>query len=244
VTRALVLAAHGSHLDPNASAPIWAHAERVEAAGAFDEVRVAFWKEEPALSRALDGCAAGDVTVVPVFISSGYFTEEVIPREMNLCGPVTRRAGQVIRYTSPIGAHQAIAGVIARRAREAGARPADGIAVLGHGTRRNPKSERNVFAQAERLAASGAFAEVHAVFLEQEPDMRLAFDLFATPDVVMVPLFIADGWHVGQSIPADLALDGDELRAGGRRLAYAKAAGTHESVADVILEIAAEASAW
>ncbi|MGE5595416.1 MAG: CbiX/SirB N-terminal domain-containing protein [Hyphomicrobiales bacterium] len=242
--RALLLVGHGSHLNPNSSAPVYAHAERVRAAGAFDEVRVAFWKEEPSLARALDAVRARDVTVVPVFVSTGYFTREVIPREMRLCGRVTEIDGHVVRYTDPIGAHPALARVVVQRALEAGAEPGDALAVLGHGTPRNPDSERNVFVQTEHVRALGAFREVTTVFLEQEPNMRDVFGFVEAETVVMVPLFIADGWHVGETIPEDMALDGAETRRNGRRLRYAAAVGTHERVADVILELAAEAAAW
>ncbi|MCC7363341.1 MAG: hypothetical protein IT303_03130 [Dehalococcoidia bacterium] len=242
--RALVLAGHGSHYSGSSSAPVHAHADRIRSLGGWEEVRVAFWKEEPQLSRALDGLAADDVTVVPIFISSGYFVQEVIPREMGLDGRMTRQDGRTIRYTAPIGAHTALARVVVQRAREAGAGPGDALAVLGHGTPRNPDSERNVYARTADVAAIGGFAEVTTVFLDQEPNMRDVFARTAAETVVLVPLFIADGWHVGETIPEDLALDGPETRRGGRRLRYAGAAGTHPAMVDVISELAAEAAAW
>ncbi|MGI8925543.1 MAG: CbiX/SirB N-terminal domain-containing protein [Tepidiformaceae bacterium] len=244
MSSALLLVGHGSHLNPHSSAPIYQHARRLRESGEFAEVRTAFWKEEPSLSRALDGCIAGDVTVVPVFISSGYFTNEVIPREMGLSGCVSAIRGKRVRYTAPIGAHPALADVIVQRARDIGATSADALAVLGHGTPRNPDSERNVYLQAERVRAMGLFAEVTTVFMDQEPNMRDVFALVGQPSVVMVPLFIADGWHVGETIPQELALEGAEDRGGGRRLGYAAAVGTHPSVADVIRELVAEAAVW
>jgi sirohydrochlorin cobaltochelatase len=244
MSRALLLLGHGSHLNPNSSLPIYQHARRLREIGGFDEVRVGFWKEEPSLSRALDGCDGDDVTVVPVFISAGYFTNEVIPREIGLTGRVSCVSGKKVRYTAPIGSHPALAKVVVQRAVEAGATRSDAIAVLGHGTPRNPDSERHVFEQAERVRRMGRFAEVTTVFLDQEPNMREVFSRVEAETVVMVPLFIADGWHVGETIPEDLALDGAVTRRNGRRLRYAAAVGTHPSVADVICELAAEAARW
>ncbi len=244
MSRALVLAGHGSHLDAASSRPVHEHARRLRERGTFDEVYAAFWKEEPPLSRILDGCEAGDVTVVPVFISNGYFTREVLPRELGLSGRLSRVRGKLVRYTEPVGCHPSLAGVIAQRAIEAGAGPATGVAVLGHGTPRNPESERNVFYQAELVAKMGRFASVAAVFLEQEPHMRDVFRHLPTGDVVMVPLFVAEGWHVGVSIPEDMALEGAQLRRDGRTLRYAAPVGTHPLVADVIEELAAGAAAW
>jgi sirohydrochlorin cobaltochelatase len=237
----LVLVGHGSHLNGNSSAPIHAHAAELRRRGPFDAVLAGFWKEEPSLARVLDGCTDPDVIVVPVFISNGYFTKTVIPREMRLDGPVTRRDGQQVRYTEPVGADPSLADVIVERALEAGAKPSDAIAVLGHGTRRESESERNIYAMAERVRATERFAEAGAVFLDQEPGMLELLDLFSAPTVVVVPLFIADGWHVGQTIPADLALDGAETRRDGRIVRYTEAVGTHASVADVIARLAAGA---
>jgi sirohydrochlorin cobaltochelatase len=238
MTRGLLLVGHGSHLHADSSEPVHQHARTLRASGRFDEVRVGFWKEEPSLSRALDAFSSTDVTVVPVFISAGYFTNEVIPREMGLAGPLSRIDGKTVRYTVPIGGHPSLARVIVQRAREAGATSADAVAVLGHGTPRNPNSERNVFLQSEAVRALGSFAEVTTVFMDQAPNMRDVFSLLHNDSVVMVPLFIADGWHVGQSIPEDLALEGGEVRRDGKHLRYAGPVGTHPAVADVILELA------
>ena len=240
MSRALLVAGHGSHLNADSSAPLYAHAARIRERGVFDEVRTAFWKEEPSLSRALDGCDADDVTVVPVFMSAGYFTNEVIPREMGLSGQKSCLRGKTVRYTAPIGGHASLARVIVQRAREAGATGDEALAVLGHGTERHRQSEANVYQQSEYVRALGAFSEVVTVFLDQQPGMMDLFDLATRAEVVVVPLFIADGWHAGQTIPEDLG----GLREDGRRLHYAGAVGTHASVADVILELAKEAAAW
>ena len=235
---ALVLVGHGSHLNGNSSAPVHAHASAIRRTGTFAEVLTGFWKEEPALSRVLDGCTSREVVVVPVFISNGYFTRTVIPREMRLDGPVTLRDGQRIRYTGPVGADPSLSDVIIERAREAGATEDDAIAILGHGTRRDSESEKNVYAMAERVRAARQFAEAGAIFLDQEPGMLDMLEIFRARTVVVVPLFIADGWHVGQTIPADLDLEGAETRKGGRIVRYAQAVGTHPSVAAVIERLA------
>ena len=52
-----------------------------------------------------------------------------------------------------------------------------------------------------------------------------------------------NGWHVGQTIPDELALDGAETRKGGRTVRYTEPVGTHPSVADVIARLAAEVHA-
>jgi sirohydrochlorin cobaltochelatase len=137
-----------------------------------------------------------------------------------------------------VGSDPSLADVIVERAIEAGARPDDAVAVLGHGTRQDSESEKNVYAMAERVAATERFAEAGAIFLDQEPGMLGLLERFAARTVVVVPLFVAEGWHVGQTIPADLALDGPETRRGGRTVRYAQPVGTHASVANVIERLA------
>jgi sirohydrochlorin cobaltochelatase len=57
-------------------------------------VECGFWKEEPSLRDALflfDSRAIREVPVVPNFISEGYFTQTVVPRELGLSGRITQR---------------------------------------------------------------------------------------------------------------------------------------------------------
>ncbi len=231
MSRALVLAGHGSHLNARSSEAVRAHARVLAGDGNWGEVLVAFWKEEPSLSRALDGCTASDVTVVPVFMSEGYFTSEVIPAEMGLDGPVTRREGRTIHYTRPVGADPALAGIVVERAQEAGATTDDALFVLGHGTRRNAGSATAVHAQVERVRAAGRFAQVAAVFTDQDPNVAAVPTLAGQRNAVVVPYFASEGWHVGQ-VAAN----------GARAVRYAEPAGTHPGIAAVIRDLALEAA--
>lgn len=237
----LVLAGHGSHLNIGSSEPFHRLAAALRASGHFDTVSVALWKEEPSLARALDATTDPDVVVVPVFISSGYFTRTVVPREMRLQGPLTIRGHQHIRYTLPVGTHPRLADVIIERAREAGAQASDALVILGHGTRRDSQSEKNIYAMAERVARRNLFAECGVAFIDQEPGMLTMLQRFRAERLFVVPLFIADGWHVGETIPADLALDGPETRRDGRIVRYTPPVGTHPALAAVVHELAREA---
>src|SRR5205814_9213370 len=92
---ALLIVAHGSTVNPDSSAPTLAHAAEIRRRNIFGEVACAFWKEEPSLRDAIflfDPDTIKNVYVVPNFISEGYFTQTVIPRELELNGRITRRA--------------------------------------------------------------------------------------------------------------------------------------------------------
>ena len=83
---ALLIVGHGSTVNPDSGAPSLAHAAAIRRRGVFAEVACVFWKEEPSLRDwpLLFDPAIRDVYVVPNFISEGYFTRTVIPRELEL----------------------------------------------------------------------------------------------------------------------------------------------------------------
>jgi sirohydrochlorin cobaltochelatase len=236
VSRALVIAGHGSHLDPRSSLPVHAHAAAIRRCGEFDEVLTAFWKEEPSLSRVLDGVDASDITVVPFFMAQGYFANTVIPREMGLRGPVTCTGGRVIRYTAPVGAHPRIPDAVVEAAKEAGATPAHHLVVLGHGTPADAISSVSAARAAEVISRSQEFRAVSAVYLDEEPSVSTLASL--EPPIVAVPLFVAEGWHAGVQLPAATA---HAVPAG---LTYARPVGLQPAMPRIILDLACEAASW
>lgn len=239
----LLLLGHGSHLSPVSSAPVHEQVTRLRATGRYRSVEAAFWKEEPSFARALDRYDEGEVVALPMFVSGGFFTEEVIPAELGLTGRVTRRDTLTVRLADPVGAHPGMADLIVRRAEEAGAGSTSAVAVLGHGTPRNANSEKNVYAQAARVRAADRFAEVGVVFLEQAPRLEDLPARFTAVEVVVVPLFIADGWHVDESIPETLGLRMDPGH-GERVIRYAAAVGTHPDMCAVMARCVDEAPGW
>jgi sirohydrochlorin cobaltochelatase len=270
MSQALVIAAHGSHLNPGSSEPAFDHADRIRATGAFDEVREAFWKEEPAFREVLRTVRSDDVYVVPLFISEGYFTEQVIPRELRLEGwnpggwdsdgtsadHVTLAPSDVdstVHYCGPVGTHGAMSDVIVRRAEtvtgDSGVGDGAGLAVVGHGTERNENSAKAIEYHADRIGERDRFEAVRALFMDEDPAVDDVTDHFTAGDLVVVPLFVADGYHTREDIPADMGLTDDTgewetpATVDGHRIWYAGAVGTEPLLADVILERAVAAGA-
>lgn len=214
---ALVLLGHGSLCAAEAAEPVYQHAATLRRRGVFAQVLEGFWKLEPSLAGVLRGAFAPRVFVVPVFISEGYFSREVLPRELGLCAGgggeferVQRRGPQTFFYTEPVGTHPAMVNVVLDRARAVVERhpfprlPEAGEIALflaGHGTTANENSRQAVEAQAERLRALGRFGEVHAVFLEEDPRVGDCYRLTHRRCVVVVPYFISDGPHSRVDVP-------------------------------------------
>jgi sirohydrochlorin cobaltochelatase len=268
---ALVLLGHGSTLNADSSGPTHLHAEALRRRGLFAQVLAGFWKEHPFFSAVLRGAFAPRVFVVPLFIGEGYFTEEVIPRELGFAVAgqadfprVRDRDGQRLHYCGPVGTHPGMGSVITTRAREAvaGAHPAPepratSLFVVGHGTGNNENSRRAVEDQAARLRAAGEYREVRAAFMEEDPRVSDVHAIAESEDVVVVPFFISDGLHSREDIPVLLG-DSPEavrerLRRGdptwinptlrrGRRIWYSRSVGDEPLLAEVILQRAREAA--
>src|SRR5947199_3688777 len=119
---ALLIVAHGSNVNPDSSAPTLAHAAEIRRRKVLADVECAFWKEEPSLRDALflfDPESIREVYVVPNFISEGYFTQTVVPRELELNGRFTKRSnGQIWRYCEPVGNHPMMMELLLKRARD------------------------------------------------------------------------------------------------------------------------------
>jgi sirohydrochlorin cobaltochelatase len=251
---ALLIVGHGSTQNPDSSPPSHLHADAIRARGIFGEVGCAFWKEEPGLREAGYLFDQPIVYVVPNFISEGYFTTNVIPRELELSGPLTKKSdGTIWKYCEPAGSHARMTDLLLRRAREVAPGVDESEAsllIVGHGTGLNDNSAVAAKEQVRRLRERTRYAEVLATYMEEEPLISKWDELTTAPNVVVVPFFISDGLHSYQDIPVLLGLESEPTAAAsqrkifrqnprevrGRRLFYASAIGTEPQFADIILD--------
>jgi sirohydrochlorin cobaltochelatase len=252
---ALLLLGHGSTLNADSSGPTYQHAEEIRRRGVFAEVHVGFWKEEPNFRQALRQTSCRTVYVVPNFISSGYFTEQIIPRELGLTGPITRIGEQEVYYCQPVGLSPAMTEVLLKRAQEvvaASAEPCDPkeacLFICGHGTSMNDNSTKIIHEQAAIIRARGLYADCQGVLMEQRPFVKDWRTLTNCQSVIVVPFFISDGLHSYEDIPVLLGLTHNMREKGfsnphwegERRLWYASAIGTEPSIADVVVDTVAQ----
>lgn len=252
---ALLIVGHGSTENPDSAAPYYLHADEIKNRGLFAEVRTCFWKEEPSLREALYMLDSKNVYVVPDFISEGYFTQDIIPRELELTGPTTHRDGKTLHYCAPVGVHDSMSTLILRRAAEdAPDAPPEKttLFIVGHGTGLNQNSTKSIHDVAARIRTlpSCRFAAVEGTFMEEAPFIADWAEMAKSSHVIVVPFFIADGLHSYQDIPVLLGIAEDEglpasqndifrhnphhLR--GKTLYYSSSIGTERLIADVILD--------
>jgi len=264
---ALLIVAHGSTVNPDSSAPTLAHAAEIRRRKIFAKVECALWKEEPSLRDALflfEPEAVREVYVVPNFISEGYFTQTVVPRELELNGRITRRSnGQIWRYCEPVGNHPLMTELLLKRARDVApdAVPAEtSLLIVAHGTDLNENSAVAAKREAEKIRALGKYAAVLNVYMEEAPLVSDWRQLTKTENVVVVPFFISDGLHSYEDIPRLLGMvvaavvdrgrpgstppataRGEIFRSipykiDNRSLFYAPSIGTDPGFADIIIE--------
>jgi sirohydrochlorin cobaltochelatase len=263
----LLIVAHGSTVNPDSSAPTLMHAAEIRRRKVFADVECAFWKEEPSLRDALflfDPESIREVFVVPNFISEGYFTQTVVPRELELNERITKQSnGQIWRYCEPVGNHPLMTELLLNRAADIApdAAPAEtSLLIVAHGTDLNENSAVAAKREAENIRALGKYAAVLNVYMEEPPLVSDWRKLTKTPDVVVVPFFISDGLHSYEDIPRLLGIvvaagvdrgepgpglpataHGEIFRQNpyeidGRKLFYAPSIGTDTGFADIIIE--------
>lgn len=255
---ALLIVGHGSTVNPDSSEPSLKHAAEIRRRGIFAEVACCFWKEEPSLRDALhffQGPAIEDVYVVPNFISEGYFTQTVIPRELELEGRETERAnGQIWKYCEPVGNNPAMTELLLARAQAVAPGVPEckaSLLIVGHGTSLNDNSALAAKREVEKIRTRGKYAAVLNVYMEEAPLVADWAKLTNSPHVIVVPFFISDGLHSDEDIPVLLGIErsspgalsdlGECFRRNphqllGRSLYYASAIGTEKRFADVIVE--------
>ena len=263
---ALVVLGHGTTQNENSETPVYQHAAELRRRGIFAEVREAFWKQEPQIKLVLTTISTPRMFIVPLFMSEGYFSGDIIPRELGFPpGQSTiNHPPSTLHYCRPIGTHPGMTNVLLARASEVveqfpfprAPRSKDTtLFVAGHGTERSANSRKAIQRQAELIRALDLYASVHAIYLEEEPRIASCYTLALTRNIVLVPFFVSDGLHTQEDIPVQLGeperVVKQRLAAGqptwrnpternGKLVWYAPAVGTAAGIADVIIDLVQE----
>lgn len=264
---ALILLGHGSTVNPDSARPTYQHAETLREKNIFAQVEEGFWKLEPGVNSVLRGVFTKRVFIVPLFISEGYFTEEVLPRELGFAKKedgsyqtILHDNERTIYYCGPVGTHKSMTDALLNRAKnvvEMNPFPSPPssrnttLFIAGHGTGNNQNSRKIIEIQADQIKARGEYADVYAVFMEEEPRIEACYKMSATKNIVMVPFFISDGLHSYEDIPVMLGETESRVQKRlaegqptwvnpterqGKRLWYSNSIGTEPFIAEVILE--------
>jgi sirohydrochlorin cobaltochelatase len=266
---ALVVLGHGTVLNGQSAAPVYQHAAELRRRKIFAEVREAFWKQEPQIKNVLAEISVPRIFIAPLFISEGYFSTQIIPKELGFNFPENSKfkiQNSKLFYCRPVGSHDSMTKVILSRAVEivknfpfprAPKTNEITLFIAGHGTEKNANSRKAIERQAELIRTLKIYADVRAIFLEENPCISDCYSLTKTKNLVVVPFFISDGLHSVEDIPVLLGeaerIVKERLAAGqptwrnpteknGKLIWYSPAVGSDPGMADVILERVCEAA--
>lgn len=224
-----MLLGHGTSLDPDSAAAVYQHAAQLRARSLFIEVREAFWKQDPQVNDVVASIQSPRLFIVPLFMSEGFFSNQIIPQELGFPAPgagdsrrVLRRGTQTLLFCDPVGTHERMTAVLLARAREvvekfpfprAPAPSETTLFVVGHGTPRNENSRKAVESQVDLVRQHKLYADAQSLFLEEEPRVPECYSLARTRCLVVVPFFASDGLHAREDIPVLLGETKERVRA-------------------------------
>lgn len=112
------------------------------------------------------------------------------------------------------------------------------LVVLGHGTDLNAASAAPVFQHAAELRLRDIFTEVREAFWKQKPQIKTVMAAIQARRIFIAPLFISEGYFATEIIPKELGFnfpDTLKLKTQNSELFYCRPAGSHDSMAGVIL---------
>ncbi|MEM7452913.1 MAG: CbiX/SirB N-terminal domain-containing protein [Planctomycetota bacterium] len=249
----LVLAAHGSLASVSANAPFYEMAEELQQHGIFAKVTPALLNGSPRINEVLSLLPAGDVVVVPLMTSEGYYCKQVLPDQLK-SNPEFEQFRVMI--TPAIGVHPMIPAVVADRVRTLAdahrINNAETTAVIvGHGTTRHPDSGKATVALCDQvrreLGAAASGIQVEAGFIDQQPDIQKVAATLTGRNVIVIPFLISRGPHATEDVPGAFGLPtGDSLtfpvtvkRAGGLCICDGPV-GLYPEVTELCLQMAAD----
>jgi len=229
MARSLILAAHGSLAETDSNQPLFDLAARIASHEKFDIVVPAFLNGQPEMTNVLDrihrgdwtGCKdvapntgsmiSGEVVIVPVMTSEGYYLRK-LPSKFAENESLNEFQ---VSMTPVIGVHDSIQDRIAERVsflldEFQLTKNETTVAIIGHGTRRNPNSGTSTLELTVRLRETFAGSELtfKTGFLDQDPEAGLIAQEIQTPNTLIIPFLISRGPHTTQDIPEAFSFHG------------------------------------
>jgi sirohydrochlorin cobaltochelatase len=236
----LLLVAHGFIDERAQEHPATTHAHRLREKGVFADVRAGFVRGTPTVAEQVEAIQTPNIVTVPVFVSDGYFVSTVVPDRVEEASS----DNVAVSVTEPVGTHEAISRCGRRQIGATADSPEDktAIALVGHGSEHGSANKETVTAHARRIRKEESFASVNAYFVEEPPFPEELPESVTTPNLVIVPLFIASGAHVTDDIPEAVGFSGRRGTIDGTKILQTDPVGVDPGVAEICYERAIQTS--
>ncbi len=208
----LVLAAHGSLDSENSNQPLHDLAQSIAdspqfAAGKFQAVRPAFLNGQPQMTHVLDTLPPGDVVIVPVMTSEGYYLKKLPAKFAE-----NRNADQFRIFMTPVlGVHPSIPERVSHRISRLLNKyelpiSETTVVIVGHGTRRNSTSGQSTIDLTQTLTTQFSGLKFETAFLDQDPTADQVAANIRTRHTLVIPFLISRGPHTTQDVPRAFGL--------------------------------------
>lgn len=108
------------------------------------------------------------------------------------------------------------------------------LVLAGHGSHISANTAGIVWGYVDRLRRMGVADEVTACFWKEPPAFSQALAALESSQVVIVPLFTANGYFTSQVIPTEMGLRGSRTRIGDKRVHYTPPIGEHPMLDSIV----------
>lgn len=204
----VVLAAHGSTATGKSNQPLFELAGQILDSGIFSWVTPAFLMGDPQLDSVFAELPPGDVVIIPVMTSDGYYLRQVIP------GKIAANSGLDsfrIFMATPLGMHPDLAPLVVERIETLfellGLQSENtAVMIIGHGTRRNPESARSTEQLTAQVRDSLPECEILTAYIDQDPTIEFVIGQTSKLNLLAIPFLISRGPHTTVDVPQALGL--------------------------------------
>lgn len=191
-----------------------------------------------------------EIIAMPFFIASGLHITRDIPKKLNIpensSGGKTTVAGKevTVHFEQPFGNDPNLTDILEKRIKELCSDRNAAIVVVGHGSRL-PYNKEVMEINAERLKKRGYSNVYYALNEFNEPnleDVMVKAVASGVSNIIILPLFIASGAHLGEEIPEKLGIpansEGGVSDVFGRKvnIHYAMPVGKDPRLVDVLVK--------
>ena len=203
----LLLVSHGVR-GPSAPASARAHrklAEQLQALGRFNQIRWGYLACEPYLKDVVSDLQSKTVMVLPMLMSDGHFSKNVIPEILRAHGVASLRDNsQQMIQCQPLGLSTKMTDVmfahVLAHCRQHGLAAGDvSLVVIGHGSSKGDASRLAMSMHVSEMKRSEAFKSVHEAYLEEAPDLPGVLRGISG-DVLVMGYFANYGVHATEDV--------------------------------------------
>ena len=203
----LLIIGHGSSSSSAAEEAVRKHVETLKLSNRFWQVSSHFLMQGGQAPEV----PAGEVFLLPFFMSDGYFVNTKIPEVFDLKDFKSETEKGSLYQCAAIGVDPELSDILFEMAMDCAeansfAPLETDILLVAHGSEKNDASFKAAVMQRDKLNLRRAFKSIDVAFLEQEPSISSVLQRVSENGkrVICLGLFASDGPHASEDVPAEI----------------------------------------